>query len=61
MNKIIVEVGSTSTKIDKFDGENIETLEGKTIFFKNCLKINLNVLNTNVYIKFKTKNKKTVM
>ncbi len=34
MNKIIVEVGSTSTKIDKFDGENIETLEGKTIFFK---------------------------
>ena len=34
MNKIIVEVGSTCTKIDKFDGDNIEKLEGKTIQFK---------------------------
>ena len=34
MNKIIVEVGSTCTKIDKFDGNNIESLEGKTIQFK---------------------------
>lgn len=34
MNKIIVEVGSTCTKIDKFDGKNIEKLEGKTIQFK---------------------------
>lgn len=34
MNKIIVEVGSTCTKVDKFDGKNIEKLEGKTIQFK---------------------------
>lgn len=34
MNKIIVEVGSTCTKIDKFDGQNVEKLEGKTIQFK---------------------------
>lgn len=34
MNKIVVEVGSTCTKIDKFDGNNIEKLEGKTIQFK---------------------------
>ena len=34
MNKIIVEVGSTATKIDRFDGKNIESLEGKTILFK---------------------------
>ncbi len=34
MNKIIVEVGSTCTKVDKFNGNNIERLEGKTIQFK---------------------------
>lgn len=34
MNKIIVEVGSTCTKVDKFDGDNIEKLEGKTIQLK---------------------------
>ena len=34
MNKIIVEVGSTCTKIDQFDGENIKKLEGKTTQFK---------------------------
>ena len=34
MNKIIVEVGSTCTKIDKYDGNKIEKLEGKTIQFK---------------------------
>ena len=34
MNKIIVEVGSTCTKIDKFDGNIIEKLERKTIQFK---------------------------
>lgn len=34
MNKIIVEVGSTCTKIDKFDGTNIEKLDGITIQFK---------------------------
>lgn len=34
MNKIIVEVGSTCLKIDKFDGSKIEKLEGITIQFK---------------------------
>ena len=34
MDKIIVEVGSTSTKVDKFNGKNVERLEGKTIQFK---------------------------
>lgn len=34
MNKIIVEVGSTCTKVDKFDGNNMEKLEGVTIQFK---------------------------
>lgn len=34
MNKIIVEVGSTCTKVDKFDGKIIEKLEGKTIQLK---------------------------
>lgn len=31
MDKIIVEVGSTCTKIDKFNGKNIERIEEKTI------------------------------
>ena len=34
MNKIIVEVGSTCTKVDKFDGNNMKKLEGTTIQFK---------------------------
>ena len=34
MDKIIVEVGSTCTKVDRFNGETIEKLEGKTIQFK---------------------------
>lgn len=34
MKKIIVEVGSTCTKVDKYDGNKIEKLEGKTIQFK---------------------------
>ena len=34
MEKIIVEVGSTCTKVDKFNGKNIEKLEWKTIQFK---------------------------
>lgn len=34
MSKIIVEVGSTCTKVDKFDGNNIEKLEGRTIQLK---------------------------
>ncbi len=34
IEKIIVEVGSTCTKVDKFDGKNIERIEEKTIQFK---------------------------
>lgn len=34
MDKIIVEVGSICTKIDRFNGETIEKLERKTIQFK---------------------------
>lgn len=34
MNKIIVEVGSTCIKVDRFDGNNVEKLDGKTIQFK---------------------------
>lgn len=34
MNKIIVEVGSTCTKIDKYDGENVERINEITIQFK---------------------------
>lgn len=34
MEKIIIEVGSTCTKIDKYDGKNIERLDELTIQFK---------------------------
>lgn len=34
MNKIVVEVGSTCTKIDRFDGNDIKRLEEITIQFK---------------------------
>lgn len=34
MDEIIVEVGSTCTKVDRFNGKTIEKLEGKTIQFK---------------------------
>lgn len=34
MDKIIIEVGSTCTKVDKFDGNNMEKLDGVTIQFK---------------------------
>lgn len=34
MDKIIVEVGSTCIKVDKYDGKNVEKLNGKTIQFK---------------------------
>ena len=34
MEKIIVEVGSTNTKIDLFDGEKVKHLGSVTIEFK---------------------------
>ena len=38
MKKIIVEVGSTNTKFDKYDGKNIERIGSKTIDFKKNYK-----------------------
>lgn len=38
MKKIIVEVGSTVTKFDKYDGKNIERIGSKTIEFKKNYK-----------------------
>ncbi len=38
MEKIIIEVGSTVTKIDKYDGKNIERLETYCISFKKNFK-----------------------
>lgn len=46
MNKIIIEVGSTNTKIDIFDGENIRRLDELTILFKKNYKEN-KTINTN--------------
>lgn len=37
MNKIIVEVGSTCTKIDQFDGENIKNWKEKQYNSKNII------------------------
>ena len=34
MDKIIVEVGSTCTKVDRYNGKKIEKLEGKMIQLK---------------------------
>ncbi len=34
MKKLIIEVGSTCTKIDEFDGKNVKRLDEITIFFK---------------------------
>ena len=46
MNKIIVEVGSTCTKVDKFDGNNIEKLD----LFKKLFAINSNDINITSYV-----------
>lgn len=40
MNKIIIEVESTNTKIDIYDGEKIKRLEEITILFKKNYKEN---------------------
>ena len=37
MDKIIVEVGSTCTKVDRYNGGKIEKLEGKTIQLKKTI------------------------
>lgn len=46
MEKIIIEVGSTNTKIDKYDGKTIQNLGTETIEFKKNYK-NENKLNEN--------------
>lgn len=46
MNKIVVEVGSTCTKVDKFDGNKIQHLKTVPIEFKKNYKID-NKLNEN--------------
>lgn len=38
MDKIIVEVGSTVTKVDKYDGEKVSRIEDITIWFKKNYK-----------------------
>lgn len=40
MEKVIVEVGSTNTKIDVYDGKEVKRLEEVTIFFKTNYKEN---------------------
>lgn len=37
MEKIIIEVGSTVTKIDKYDGELVKRIKEITIFFKKII------------------------
>ena len=44
--KVIIEVGSTVTKVDLYDGEKVENVEEKTIWFKKHYKEN-NRLNIN--------------
>lgn len=38
MDRIIIEVGSTVTKVDKYDGKTVERIQEKTIFFKKIIK-----------------------
>lgn len=40
MNKAIVEVGSTVTKVDVYDGENIKRVKDETILFKKNYSVN---------------------
>ncbi len=48
MEKIIIEVGSTNTKIDKYTGEKIERLEEITIFFKKNYTENKKILDSDM-------------
>ncbi len=40
MNKVIIEVGSTVTKVDVYDGENIKRIKDETIMFKKNYSLN---------------------
>lgn len=49
MNKIIIEVGSTVTKVDKYDGNKMERIDEFTIFFKkNYANNNNKILETDL-------------
>ena len=50
MDKIIIEVGSTNTKIDLYDGKSINRLEELTIFFKRNYKENNKILDSDTDI-----------
>lgn len=52
MEKIIIEVGSTNTKVDIYDGEKVKRLEEVTIQFKKNYKENhqIKVTDTNILI-----------
>ena len=43
MDRIIIEVGSTVTKVDKYDGKTVERIQEKTIFFKKNYKEDKNI------------------
>lgn len=48
MNKIIIEVGSTNTKIDIFDGKKVKRLEELTILFKQNYKKNNSIVESDI-------------
>ena len=48
MEKVIIEVGSTNTKVDLFDGENIKRIDCITIFFKKHYKENNKICEDDV-------------
>lgn len=50
MNKIIIEVGSTNTKIDIYDGKDIKRLDELTILFKKNYKENNQILQSDIDI-----------
>ena len=58
MDKIIVEVGSTCTKVDRYNGEKIEKLEGKTIQLKKHYNENKKLKEEIFKLKLSMQNKK---
>lgn len=50
MNKIIIEVGSTNTKIDIYDGKEVKRLDELTILFKKNYKENNSISQNDINI-----------
>ena len=50
MNKIIIEVGSTDTKIDIYDGKDVKRLDELTILFKQNYKENNSISQNDINI-----------